>query len=830
MSDSNDTPPTDHKPRWVPPKQAKGESKWRYRFRKTLAWALSVKGKWAVLLWGAIAGSVVACAVGLVLFAWVIKLYSELPSIHNLREYAPSSVTKIYDHRGETLGEYYSERRVYVPLEAMPKELIQAVLAVEDTRFYKHHGVDPVRIAGAVVANFVRGGLSQGGSTITQQLARTLFLSRDKTFTRKIKEALLSLKMERILTKDEILELYLNEIYLGNGAYGMQTAAQAYFGRDIGDLALPEFAFLAGLPKAPSRYTPYVNPEAAKKRQGVVLRRMVDTGVIDWPAYQVAYATDLSFRRPKSTSRQAPYFLEEIRKHLADQYGTDAVYQGGLSVYTTLDADMQEAAEKAVKTHLRALDKRQGWRGVVGRLSEEEMEMRVSKGPRARIHTELVPGDLYEAVVVAVSPEELVVLVEGREGIISMEDMEWARRRLTDGWMKRGANGPDLKKDVVVDRKFHPEEHIAVGDLIHVGIKGVDPLTFTLEQIPKAQAALVALDPFTGELRAMVGGYDFNLSQFNRAISAQRESGSAFKPIVYAAAFEKGYSPASIVMDTPLTFRDNANDNIWKPENYEKKFFGATTLRDALVHSRNIASIKLLQEVGVRHVHDFSRRIGIETELTKDLSLVLGSSSVNLMELTRAYGVFTAGGIRANPYFIRRVVDRSGVLLEAAEPMEERVISEETAYLITNVLEDVVRNGTGRKARVLKRHVGGKTGTTNDFTDAWFMGSAPDLAVGVWVGMDDHTTLGNRETGAKAALPIWIDFLREALKSLPDREFDIPHGIVYAKVDEDTGLLSKPGQEGTVEMFDWKHRPKRTATEDVDFEHFIELDMGSVGQ
>ncbi len=821
MNDSNDTPPTDNPPKWKPPKQTKGEGKWRYRFRKALAWALSVKGKWAVVLWTAVAGTVVASTIGLVLFVWVVKLYSELPSIHNLREYAPSSVTRIYDHRGETLGEYYSERRVYVPLETMPKELIQAVLSVEDTRFYDHFGVDPVRIAGAVVANFVRGGLSQGGSTITQQLARTLFLSRDKTFTRKIKEALLSLKMERILTKDEILELYLNEIYLGNGAYGVQTAAQAYFGRDIGELTLPEFAFLAGLPKAPSRYTPYVNPEAAKKRQGVVLRRMVDAGAIDWSTYQLAYATDLSFRRPRSTSRQAPYFLEEIRKHLANVYGTDAVYQGGLSVYTTLDGVMQEAAEVAVKKHLRALDKRQGWRGVIGRLSEEEMEMRVSKGPRARIRTELTPGDLYEAVVVAVAPDELIVLVEGREGIISMEDMEWARRRLT---------GPDLKKDLVVDRKFAPEKYITVGDLIHVGINGVEPLTFTLSQIPKVQAALVALDPASGELRAMVGGYDFNLSQFNRAISAQRESGSAFKPLVYAAAFEKGYSPASILMDTPLTFHDSSNNTTWKPENYEKRFFGATTLRDALVHSRNIASIKLLQEVGVRHVRNFSRRLGIETPLTKDLSLVLGSSSVNLMELTRAYGVFAAGGMRAEPYFLRRVVDRSGVLLEAAEPMEERAISEETAYLITNVLEDVVRKGTGRRAKVLGRHVGGKTGTTNNFTDAWFMGFAPDLAVGVWVGMDDHTSLGNKETGARAALPIWIDFLKVALKSLPDREFDIPHGIVYAKVDTETGLLSKPGQEGLVEMFDWKHRPRRMATEDVGFERFTELDMESIGQ
>lgn len=767
-----------------------------------------------------LAGAGVAAVGGFALAGWILLLYFQLPDLSNLRDYAPGSITRIYDADGDLIGEYYSERRVYVPIDRMPPHLIDALLAVEDTRFYEHVGIDPVRIAGAMVKNLKRGGLSEGGSTITQQLARTLFLSREKKFSRKIKEAMIALRMERLLTKDEILELYLNEIFLGNGAYGVQAAAQGYFGKDVEELTLPEAAFIAGLPQAPSRYTPYKDPQAAKQRQGVVLRRMVDAGVIDWNLYQEAYAADLTFKRPTRAARDAPYFLEEVRKHLASEYGTEAVYQGGLSVYTTLDASMQEAAERAVKDGLRALDKRQGWRGPIGARSEEELEQLESKAPSARIHTELETGPIYEGVVLSVANDRLEVMVEGHLGTIEAGDMAWARRRLT---------GPDVVKDVRVSRGFEPEKYLKRGDVIHVGVKSVDPPRFTLEQIPRAQAALVALDPFTGEIRAMVGGYDFNVSQFNRAMAAKRQSGSAFKPIVYAAAFEEGYSPASVVMDTPLVFHDTENNTVWKPENYEERFHGAVSLRDALVHSRNIASIKLLQEIGPGAARRFARRVGITSELSRDLSLVLGVSSVDVLEMTRAYAVFASGGMLTEPYFIRRVVDRNGTLQEATEPHTERVISEETSYLITNVLEDVVHSGTGRRARVLRRHVGGKTGTTNDFTDAWFIGNSPNLSLGVWVGMDDHTTLGKKETGARAALPIWIEFMQAALKELPDVPFNIPKGIVYAQVDPKTGMLPHDGEAGTVEVFDREHKPRKTAAENVGFENFIELDMMASG-
>ncbi len=770
-------------------------------------------------LWALSAVTGVGLVAGLALTGWVFMLARDLPDVSGLNEYSPGSVTRIYDVHNQLAGEYYSERRVYVRLEQVPQSLIQAVLSVEDTRFYTHMGVDPVRIGGAVIANFARRGLSQGGSTITQQLARTLFLSRKKTFTRKIKEALLSLRIEQVLTKDRILELYLNEIYFGNGAYGVQAAAQAYFGKDVAEINLPESAFMAGLPKAPSRYTPYRNPKDTKNRQGVVLRRMVDAGVIDWNEYQAAYAADMTFKRPHQVSRQAPYFMEEIRKHLSRTYGVEAVYQGGLSVYTTLDTSLQVAAEKAVKRGLRALDKRQGWRGPVGHLTDEEFATRKNKAPRARIRTELTRGHIYEGVVLEVG-DDIRVLVEGHEALIRPEDMAWARRRL---------NGPDLKKDRKIYHKFVPGNHIAVGDVIHVGIKSITPLAYTLEQLPIAQAAVVALDPLTGEIRALVGGYDFSLSQFNRALMARRQPGSAFKPLVYGAAFDKGYSPASLVMDTPLVFHDSTTKITWKPENYEKEFFGPTTLREGLVHSRNVASIKLLRQLGIRPVVAFTRRLGITSNLAEDLSLALGSSSINVLELSRAYAVFASGGMRADPYTIRRVVDRLGNVLEATEPKVQRVISEETAYQVMTVLEDVIRRGTGRKARQLKAHLGGKTGTTNNFTDAWFMGSSANLTLGVWVGMDDHTTLGDKETGARAALPIWIDVMRAALKELPDVPFNIPKGIVYVKVDPTTGMRAAEGSKGVLEVFDRHHKPQAVSRAQTSLADFVALDMGAGG-
>jgi penicillin-binding protein 1A len=770
---------------------------------------------WLIVVGGLVAATLLG--VG----GWIWFLARDLPDLEGLDTYAPSSITRIYDMHGQLIGEYYSERRVYVPIERIPRHLIQAVLAVEDSRFYNHFGIDPVRIAGAVWANLAKGGLREGGSTITQQLARTLFLSREKTFTRKIKEALLSLEMERVMSKDRILELYLNEIYLGNGAYGVQAAAQAYFGKDVEDLNLPEAAYMAGLPKAPSRYTPYTDPQGAKRRQGVVLRRMVDEGAIDWAEYQAAYAADLTFKRPHVAERDAPYFLEEVRQHLAQAYGSDAVYQGGLAVYTTLDATMQEAAERAVKNGLRALDKRQGWRGIVGHLDPMEIDRLLSTAPKARIRTELVQGAVYEGVVLNVAADGVTVLVEGHQGRVALADMAWARRRLT---------GPDVIKDLEVQRTFDPARNLSRGDVIHVGVKSILPLAFALEQIPKVQAALVALDPQTGEVRAMVGGYDFGISQYNRAISARRQSGSAFKPVVYGAAFDRGFSPATMVMDTPLVFDDPATGVVWKPENYEMKFYGAIPLREALVHSRNVATIKLLQKVGIEPVHQFARRLGIESPLANDLSLGLGSSSLGVMELTRAYAVFASGGMRVQPYMIRRVTDRTGEVFEAAEPDVKRVISEDTAYLVTNVLEDVIRHGTGRPARVLNAHLGGKTGTTNNFTDAWFEGASPSIAVGVWVGMDDHTPLGNKETGARAALPIWIDFMKVALTQVPDTPFNIPRGIVYARVDAKTGLLAGPDERGVVEVFSRKNQPTRTVHQEVRYERFLELDMASDGR
>jgi len=774
-----------------------------------------------ILIYGGAAFACLVVGVGL----WVAALARTLPDVKALRNHEYSTITRIYDVHGDLVGEYFAERRVYVPLERMPKHLVNALLAVEDSRFYKHYGIDPVRIGGAMVANLARGGFSQGGSTITQQLARTLFLTREKKISRKIREALLALKMERVLSKDEILELYLNEIYLGNGAYGAQAAAKGYFGKDVEQLSLPEAAFIAGLPRAPSRYTPYADAVAAKNRQGVVLKRMRAEGVIDDDTLRLAYAADLLFRRPQRIERQAPYFMEEVRKHLTSVYGEEAVNQGGLSVYTTMDAGMQEAAEQAVTDGLRALDKRQGWRGPLRRLSGEELQKKLpadeGSDGRARIRTELVPGRIYEGVVVAVSADAVQINVDDFFGPIAREDMQWARHLL---------KGRDLLNDVEDLKDFVPDKQLAVGDVIHVAVKTSEPMTFTLEQVPVAQGALLAMDPHTGEIRAMVGGYNFALSQFNRALMARRQSGSAFKPIVYATAFSRGYTPSSIVMDTPLVFRDAATGNVWKPENYEHDFQGPIALREALVHSRNVATVKLLQSLGLRNVQAFARKLGIESDLANDLSLGLGSSSLTLMELTRAYGVFASGGKRTDPYYIRRVVDNDKQTLELAEPKVEQVITEETAYMISNVLEDVIRRGTGVRARVLNAYVGGKTGTTNDFTDAWFVGSSPHITVAVWVGMDDHTVLGAKESGARAALPIWIDFMRVALQQLPDEPFKIPAGIVYhAPVDPKTGRQVKGGDD-TPEIFTPATRPTTRVDENPSMEDFLQIDMGGGNQ
>ncbi|HET6370845.1 MAG TPA: transglycosylase domain-containing protein, partial [Nitrospiria bacterium] len=555
-------------------------------------------------------------------------LTRDLPPIESLRSYEPSQATRIYADDNQIIGQFFVEKRVFVPLAKLPKVVPQAIIAVEDAHFYEHKGFNLEAMLRAFIANLGSLRIRQGASTITQQLTRTLFLSSEKTFKRKIKELLLAYKMEKVLTKDEILEIYLNQIYFGHGAYGIQVASRTYFGKDASDLTLAEAAMLAGLPKAPNDYSPYTHPEKAKTRQGVVLRRMVEEGYLTEAQYKEAYAQNIFLQKPLSEENVAPYFLEQVRQYLVTTYGDDTVYKGGLNVYTTLNVDMQRASNRAIEEGLRDLDKRQGFRGPIGRRSEKEEEP-------GRVAMLLQVGDIVDGEVTRVGADAVWVKVGTGEGRIPLDEMSWAFRRL---------KGPDLRNDVQVIKNRKPGSILKVGDLIKVRVLrltsegGADLLS--LEQEPQVEGAFVALDPATGGIKAMVGGYDFKRSEFNRAMLSRRQPGSAFKPVIYATAVEMGFTPSSMVVDSPIIYTDPDTAKVWKPENYESRFYGPVSLRDALAHSRNLATVHLMEKVGVRNVINFARRIGIQSPLSPDLSLALGSSGLSLLELASGISVF----------------------------------------------------------------------------------------------------------------------------------------------------------------------------------------------
>lgn len=761
---------------------------------------------------------VFVCLTGGAAAAALWYISQDLPSLDSLQGYQPSVVSRVYSDDRQVIGQYYIERRILTTLAEIPQRLVQAVIAVEDTRFFEHPGLDVIGIVRAVWTNLRRGGRVEGASTITQQLARSLFLSPERTYGRKLRELVLAYKMELILSKEQILELYLNQIYFGQGAYGVGAAAQTYFGKNLADLTLAEAAFLAGLPKSPNNYSPSKNPERARKRQEHVLTRMAEARFITADEREAAAAQPLSFRHPVS-EQIAPHFIEYVRQHLMAKYGETMVYKGGLEVFTTLNVDLQKAAEKALLNGLRQLDKRQGWRGPIG-----TQDAATLAAPPPTPAQPLKEGDLLQGVVTKVAKDHVLVLVGSTLGKLSFDDMAWARRRL---------RGRDPTKDVI--EVVSMKKLVKPGDVIEVTVKkvGRDTAEFQLDQTPVVEGALVALDPRTGSIRALVGGYSFARSEYNRAVLAHRQPGSAFKPIIYSTALNEGLSPATLVLDAPVVYEEEETEKIWKPENYEKRFHGLISLREALIHSRNLATVRLLDRIGVRPVIEFARTLGITSPLNYDLSLALGSSSVTLMELTSAYGVFANQGLRLEPYAIALVQDGSGATLEQTLFEPQQAVSKETAYLITNMLEDVIQRGTGQQAKSLDRPLAGKTGTTNDYTDAWFVGYTPNLVVGVWVGFDDLRTLGETESGAHAALPIWIEFMREALKTMPVMPFEIPDGIQFVRVDPHTGLLASEQTEvGTVEIFAKGTEPTEPAPQRIDPTDFYKLDQlpdGSAG-
>ncbi len=726
--------------------------------------------------------------VALIIFGTYFHFTKDLPSLVRITDYQPNLVTKAYSAEGEVIGEFYIERRVVVALTTMPKFLIDAFLAAEDSGFYEHEGISYISIARAFYKNMKAGKFVQGGSTITQQVARSFFLSNEKKISRKIREVIMAYRIERELNKDEILNLYLNQIYLGNGAYGVQAAAETYFGKNVEDLTISESALLAGLPKAPSKYSPYSNLNRAKERQEFVLNRMVEEEFINPNEAVAAFFEELKLK-PKAikTLWAGPYFTEHIRRYVEEQYGENLLYKGGLNIYTTMNINFQKAANEAVDTGRRAFDKRRGYRGPISALETvdemDELREQIDKELESK---PIEKNGIYKGLITSVDIKKKLINVDigHRHGIINKWQYRWARvynpENLSDGTLVA-----------------EPLNNFKTGDVIHVRVrrepKDEDALlSLALEQVPLVEAALISSEPETGYVRAMVGGSDFRETQFNRAVQALRQPGSGFKPIIYAAALDNDYTPATIVLDSPIVFEDEINDEKWRPRNYDEQFHGPTTIRKGLTKSRNIVTIKVLQDIGVSTAIDYAKKFGITSPLANDLSLALGSSALTLQEMNTVFSTFANKGYRPDPIFITKITDKDGNVLEENIPTAEQVIGEDTAFIMANLLQGVVQDGTGRRAKALGRPAAGKTGTTNNLNDAWFIGFIPDLTATVWVGYDTEKELGKFETGSRAAIPIWLKYMQGATVGTPIKNFDVPDDIEFAKIDPVTGLLAPP--------------------------------------
>ena len=720
---------------------------------------------------------------------YIFYLLAKLPRVDRLADYKPPIVSQVYGDDGSLVGEFYLERRIVVPVNQMPRKLIQAFVAAEDASFYQHKGIDYFGIVRAAFKNILSMRKKEGASTITQQVTKSMLLTSEKKFSRKIKEAILAKRMEDKLSKDEILYLYLNQIYMGGGAYGVQAAAETYFGKNVDQLNLAEIAMLAGLPKAPNTYSPIKHIDKARERQAYVLERMVKEAYITEAEAEHAKRTPLSIHPLKKVnSEQSAYFLEHLRIQLEEKYGEEQLYKGGLKIYTTMNADMQRAAYESLRNGLKAVDKRQGFRGAVKYLKDSEVEAFCDKIEDGIDSAVLKSGENYQGVVVGFNPErgEVIVRVGDRKGILSRKNMPWAGKL----GMLNTYGRPD--KGV---------KALTLGSVIEVSVVtpeiNKDGAQFALDQTPDVQAALVAIDPRTGGVKAMVGGYDFRKSQFNRAMQAKRNAGSAFKPIIYTAALEKGLTAATVINDAEIEFPDGKGGT-WKPKNYDNTFRGPVTMREALTYSINSVSIRIMDQVGVPYTVDFARRLGLTSNLDPSLALALGAASVSPFELTNAYAVLANSGQLQPGYFISKVTDSGGTVLQETIPaVPIPAVSPEASYVITNLMQSVVMSGTGHRATI-NRPVAGKTGTTNDAKDAWFVGYVPQLVTGVWVGYDQERNLGSGGTGGQAAAPIWAEFMQKATSQLPVEDFKAPENISFVLINPRTGRLAREGTPGAV--------------------------------
>lgn len=741
----------------------------------------------------ALAGVILAGAMAGGLYYWASQ---DLPDFRRITDYNPPLVTTVYAHDGQILGYFYKEKRFLVTIDELPEHVYEVFLAAEDSGFYEHEGVDLAAIFRAFMKNLQAGHVVQGGSTITQQVIKSLLLTPERSYKRKIKEAILAYRLERSLGKNDILTIYLNQIFFGSRAYGIEAAARTYFGVHSNELTLAQAAMLAGLPKAPSKFNPFNSVEDATRRQHYVLGRMRDLGWCTPEQYEQAINEELVFKSMEDPSWvHGAYYLEEVRRRLIDMYGEDRVYNSGMHVTTAVDITHQVAAEAAMKKGLIASARRRGWTGPNQTLGEAEWEGYLQENPF--VVEALAKDEWVEVLVTEVVKDKALVRFGEFSGVIKAKDLAWAR---TPDIRKAPEDVPAVKD---CRKVLHP------GDLVWASVKEVPQKAveegkakevlwpLALQREPKVQGAIVSMEPKNGEVRALVGGYSFHKSQFNRATQAERQPGSAFKPIVYSVALDKGYTPSSVILDAPIVYTDQATDKVWKPENFEGVFYGPTLLRNALCKSRNLVTIRIAQRIGIPSIVERAKAMGIEAEFPTDLSVSLGSVPVTPLNLAKAYTTFARGGSWINPRFILDVKSAWGEEMYRSEPEVHEAINPQTAYIIASLMKEVVRDGTAWRVRRLGRPIAGKTGTTNDEQDAWFVGYTPYLLSVVYVGFDQLTPMGKYETGSRAASSLWVDYRAAVESQYEEQDFPQPPGVVMARIDAKSGLLAGPRSKET---------------------------------
>lgn len=775
----------------------------------------------------------------------------DLPNIQTLKDYKPPVVSEVFADDGTKSGEFWKECRFWLPISAIPKQVINGFVASEDARFFEHHGVDLLGIGRAFIENLKAGHIVQGGSTITQQITRSILLSSERKIARKIREAILATRIERNLNKEQILELYLNQIFLGNRAYGIKSAARNYFNKNLNELTTAEIAMIAGMPTAPSTDSPVHSIDKARERQEYVLSKMYDHGFITREQKKAALAEPLTIHTAGIDKdynyKFAPYFTEHVRRMVLAKYGEKVVYEGGLKIYTTGNLDYNQAAQTAIRNGLEKLDKRQGYRGTLGiaedikEFAEKTHQEILLEHNKDIIHipsikedtstTPLEPNKFYKAVITDFSGSNINILVGHKEGLITRNGYKWVRTFNTE---TAGYDDANYLND--------PKTKFNIGDIILVKMTDKDG-EFILTQRPLVEGALFSMNPHTGEVKAMVGGYDFKDSEFNRAVQALRQPGSSFKPIIYSAALDKGYRFSTPILDSPVAYYAGIGQPMWTPKNYGGKYAGLTTFENDLIHSRNVPTVKITHDIGLHYLTAYIRKLGLTTPIAKYLSMALGANAVYLSEMVTAYSTFDTGGIRPTPIYITKIVDVDGNILEETPinlPLEKNeeatavteemaknlkdlntllfedakkyietdklvlsqeelkilygevipqghVITPQTAFLMTKLLTEVVDRGTGTRVKPLGKPVAGKTGTTNDETDCWFIGFTPDLAAGVWVGFDNIAKIGSRETGGHTAAPIFLEYMKEATKDMEAKKFIPPRGLKEERIASLTG-------------------------------------------